>query len=154
VPVHWTHSFGLVPASPGSVPASLSDETPALQTVLPAMCEQSALAAQGLQVPLLHKEAAGLLQSVELRHSTQVFLVVSQRGVAPPQLPLPVHCTQVFVAVLHAGVETGQFVSLVHCTQRCVVVLHAGVGGAQLPLLMHCTQVYVAMLHASVGAEQ
>jgi len=62
-----------------------------LQTVLPAMCEQSASAAQGLHAPLLHKEAAALLQSAELRHSTQVFLVVSQRGVAPLQFELLVH---------------------------------------------------------------
>jgi uncharacterized damage-inducible protein DinB len=82
--------------------------------VLPAMCEQSALAAQGLHVPLLHKEAVGLLQSAEVKHSAQVFLLVSQRGVAPPQLALPVHCTQVFVAVLQAGVEPEQFELLVH----------------------------------------
>ena len=113
--VHWTHSPSLAPASAlASTPASLSDARPVLQTPFPLMCEQSALAAQGLHVPLLHKEAFGLLQSVELKHSTQVFLAVSQRGVVPPQFALLVHCTQRFVAVLHAGVEPEHWVSLVH----------------------------------------
>ena len=114
MPVHWTHSFGVVPASPGSAPASPSDVETALQTVLPVMCEQSALAAQGLHVPPLHKEAVGFLQSFELRHSTQVFLLVSQSEAVPVQFELLVHCTHVFVAVLHAGVALEQFVSLVH----------------------------------------
>ena len=153
--VHWTHSPSLAPASAlASMPASPSDAKLSLQTPLPVMCEQSALAVQGLHVPLLHKEAAGLLQSAELRHSTQVFLLVSQRGVAPPQLPLLVHCTQVFVVVLQAGVAPEHWESLVHWTQRLVVVLHAGVGEEQLALLKHPTQVYVAKLHAGVGAEQ
>jgi len=112
--VHWTHSFGVVPASPVSAPASLSDAEAVLQTVVPLRCEQSALVAQGLHVPLLHKEAAGLLQSAELRHSTQVFLAVSQRDVAPPQLPLLVHWTHLFVAVLQAGVAPEHWESLVH----------------------------------------
>jgi hypothetical protein len=95
------------------------------------MCEQSALVAQGLQVPLLQKEATGLLQSVELRHSTQVFLTVSQRGVLPPQLPLPVHCTQRLVAVLQACVVLPQLTLTVHCAQVYVAILHAGVGAVQ-----------------------
>ena len=113
--VHWTHSPSLAPASAlASTPASPSNRVLVLQMPFPLMCEQSALAAQGLHVPLLHKEAAGLLQSVELKHSTQVFLAVSQRGVVPPQFALPVHCTHVFVVVLHAGVEPEHWLSLVH----------------------------------------
>jgi hypothetical protein len=127
---------------------------PALQTVVALRCEQSALLEQGSHLPAMQVEAAALLQSIELRHSTQMFLVVSHSDAVPWQFELPVHCTQVFVTVLHAGVAPEQFVSLVHWTQRLVVVLHAGVGEEQLALLMHPTQVYVAKLHAGVGAEQ
>ena len=153
--VHWTHSPSLAPASAlASAPASPSNRALVLQIPLPVRCEQSALAAQGLQVPLLHKEAVGLLQSVELRHSTQAFLVVSQSGVDAGQFELLVHWTHLFVAVLQAGVAPEHWESLVHWTQRLVVVLHAGVGEAQLALLKHPTQAYVAKLHAGVGAEQ
>ena len=90
------------------------------------MCEQSELLEQGAHLLSIHAEAEALLQSAELRHSTQVFLAVSQSGVNPPQLPLPVHCTQVFVVMLHTGVAPEQFESLVHWTQRFVAVLQVG----------------------------
>ena len=153
--VHWTHSPSPAPACTlASIPASPSDRELVLQMPLPVMCEQSALDEQGSHLPAMQVEAVACVQSAELRHSTQVFLAVSQRGVAPPQLPLLVHWTHLFVAVLQAGVEPEHRVSFVHWTQRLVVVLHAGVGEEQLALLKHPTQVYVAKLHAGVGAEQ
>ena len=143
--VHCTHTLVSVPASAaGSV----------LQTVVPLRCKQSALPEQGSHLPAMQAEAVAFLQSLELKHSTQVLLIVSQRDATPWQFELPVHWTQVFVAVLQAGVAPEQFALLVHWTQRLVVVLHAGVGEEQLLLLMHCTQVYVARLQAGVGTEQ
>ena len=119
---HCTHT-------PVSAPASVVGSV--LQTVVPLRCEQSALLEQGSHLPAMQEDAEALLQSAELRHSTQVFLPVSQRDAVPVQFELPVHCTQAFVAVLHAGVAPEQFVSLVHWTQRFVAVLHAGVGEEQ-----------------------
>ena len=120
--VHCTHA-------PVSAPASAAGSD--LQTVVPLRCEQSALVAQGSHLPAMQVDAEALLQSVELRHSTQVFLPVSQSDAVPWQFELLVHWTHVFVAVLQAGVAPEQFVSLVHWTQRFVAVLHAGVGEEQ-----------------------
>ena len=97
-----------------------------MQIPLPDMWEQSELLEHGSHLPAMQADAVALLQSAELRHSTQAFLAVSQSGAKPPQLPLPVHCTQVFVVMLHTGVAPEQFESLVHWTQRFVAVLQVG----------------------------
>jgi len=102
-----------------------------LQTVVPLRCEQSALLEHGSHLPAMQEDAEALLQSAEVRHSTQAFLVVSHSDAVPEQFELPVHWTQRFVAVLQAGVAPEHWLSLVHCTQRLVVVLHAGVGEEQ-----------------------
>jgi len=162
-PVHCTHSPALVPASAlASVPASPSDAARALQTPFPEICEQSEFDEQGSHLPLTHADAAASAQSDEARHSTQTFFAVSQSGVVPVQLPLPVHGTQTFVsappsasrAVLHAGVVPEQFVSLTHCTQTFVVASQTGVAPEQLPSLVHWTQLFVAILHAALAPLQ
>jgi hypothetical protein len=78
------------------------------------MFVQSGFVVHGEQEPFTQADAVASVQSVPLRHATQIFLDVSQKGVAPEQLVFFVHCTQALLVVLHADVEPEQFASLVH----------------------------------------
>jgi hypothetical protein len=80
--VHCTHV-------PAFAPASLVAAD--LQMAVLDKCEQSVFVEQGSQVPLIQADAATSVQSVTLRHPTQIFLEVSQSGVAPEQLLLLMH---------------------------------------------------------------
>jgi len=72
--VHCTHTAVSAPASAAGS---------ALQTVVPLRCEQSVLDEHGSHLPAMQADAEALLQSLELKHSTQTFFVVSQRDAVP-----------------------------------------------------------------------
>ena len=78
---------------------------------------QSELARQpGAQVKLAVQYAPSG-QSACRVHSTQLFVWVSQTGVAPPHWPSRVHSTQVWVWSLQTGVAPPQWLFWLHSTQ-------------------------------------
>lgn len=94
------------------------------------------------------------------RHCTHCWLLVLQRGVAPPHCALLVqpavhscvcelhvwlfgqlvferHCTHVHVDVSHSGARCGQFASPRHCTQPPNDALQWGAPGGHWESLVH-----------------
>jgi hypothetical protein len=121
------------------------------------MSEQSALVAQGLHAPPLHKEAVALLQSALDKHSAQLLAVVLHSGFeASLQSVLARQPTQVFDEASQTGlVGSLQSDDATHSTQVFVSVLHAGLVAeyVQSVLVRHSTQV-LSVAQTAFGAAQ
>jgi hypothetical protein len=103
--------------------------------------------------------------SLDGRHWTQVFDVVSHQGVAPWHCELTTHATQAPAlhtspvghgcVEVHPGTQAfalqtspaAQSPSARHATHVSLVVRHLGVGAAQLPSVRHPTHAFVVVSH-------
>jgi len=102
-----------------------------------------------------HTGSRGFLQSVLVRHSTQLWSVMSHIGSPEPrQFVLLMHCTHKWLPASQYGVGAEHCPSEMHGTHFCAVRSQAGVGAAQSPLSRHSTHAILVASHAGVGDAQ
>src|SRR5688572_28740398 len=75
---------------------------------MPVTCEQSGFPSHPTQAPASHLDALASVQSLFERHSTQVFVAVSQSGVPPSQSPTSMHSTHLSELSSQTGVSPSQ----------------------------------------------
>jgi hypothetical protein len=127
-----------------------------LQTGAAASVQSPSTAQEAVQVWLPVSQDGVVPPQSPLRgQPTQVWCAVSQTGAAASwQSPLPTQATQLFVAVSQAGVAPSHCALLVQATQVLVAVSHAGVAPLHSLSWVHCTQVRVLWLQTGVSPEQ